>query len=223
VNFSIFIRKERWTLSWRGKLLAGAVIFSLAFFVCTEVHPFLAVHHPKNADLMVVESWITSNYLLKEAAVEFQRGNYRKILILRSTYPGDDDTEETEPPARFDEKHVSRALANYGVPCQDIATKTYSAVEKDRTYHAALSTKEWIFQNGGGIRGINVVTVGPHARRSWLMFDKVFGNDAEVGVVTLQDPTYDPKHWWRTSEGVREILGETIAYVYARFFFTWLY
>jgi hypothetical protein len=222
VNFGLLVRKERWTLSWRGKLLAGAVMLSLALFVCTEAHPFLAVNHPKDGDLMVLESWITSNYLLKEAAGEFQRGHYRKVLVLRSIYAPEEGPDEQEPPARLDEKYVSRVLANYGVPCQHIATKVYWAVERDRTYHAALSTKEWISQSGVQIRRINVLTVGPHARRSWLIFDKVFGNNAEVGVVTLQDPTYDPKHWWRTSEGVRELLGETIAYAYARFFFTWM-
>lgn len=30
---------------------------------------------------------------------------------------------------------------------------------------------------------------------------------------------YDPRHWWRTSEGVRNVVGESIAYLYARFFF----
>jgi hypothetical protein len=35
----------------------------------------------------------------------------------------------------------------------------------------------------------------------------------------VQNPDYDPKHWWRYSEGVREILGETIAYMYAEFLF----
>ena len=35
----------------------------------------------------------------------------------------------------------------------------------------------------------------------------------------MHNNEYDPKRWWCYSEGVREILGETIAYVYARFFF----
>jgi UDP-N-acetyl-D-mannosaminuronate dehydrogenase len=32
-------------------------------------------------------------------------------------------------------------------------------------------------------------------------------------------PDYDSKHWWRYSDGVREGIGESIAYIYARFFF----
>jgi uncharacterized SAM-binding protein YcdF (DUF218 family) len=182
----------------------------------------LAVNHPKDGDLMILESWITADYFLKEASAEFKRGHYRKLLILRSTYSGE-EAFQTERQGRVDDKYVSRLLVTYGVPCQAIATKVYSAVERDRTYHAALSAKEWVSENGFRIQRVNVVTVGPHARRSWLMFDKVFGSDTEIGVVTLQDPTYDAARWWRTSEGVREVLGESIAYLYARFFFAWIY
>jgi len=35
----------------------------------------------------------------------------------------------------------------------------------------------------------------------------------------VPDPDYDPKRWWRYSEGVREVLGESIAWFYAAFFF----
>ena len=41
------------------------------------------------------------------------------------------------------------------------------------------------------------------------------------GIVVMDDANldYDAKHWWRSSEGVREVLGEGIAYIYAKFFF----
>ena len=71
------------------------------------------------------------------------------------------------------------------------------------------------------MKALNVATVGAHARRSKLLFEKAFGPTTRVGVVALEDPEYDPMHWWRTSEGVREVLGESIAYVYARLFLVW--
>ena len=61
----------------------------------------------------------------------------------------------------------------------------------------------------------------PHARRSKMMFTKVFGKNVAIGIIALNDPLYDPKHWWRTSEGVREVLGEAIAYMYAIARYTW--
>ena len=69
------------------------------------------------------------------------------------------------------------------------------------------------------MRTLNVATEGPHARRTWLLYEKAFGGDAKIGIIAMQTGAYDPQHWWRYSAGVREVLGETIAYIYARFFF----
>jgi len=36
---------------------------------------------------------------------------------------------------------------------------------------------------------------------------------------SASNPDYNPKQWWRYSDGVREVIGESIAYIYAKFFF----
>jgi hypothetical protein len=61
--------------------------------------------------------------------------------------------------------------------------------------------------------------MGPHARRSRLIFQKAFRDEVGVGVISVPDDEYDQGHWWTTSAGVRTVLGEVIAYLYARFFF----
>jgi hypothetical protein len=40
-----------------------------------------------------------------------------------------------------------------------------------------------------------------------------------VGIIAVSNPEFNPRQWWRYSDGVREVIGESIAYVYARFFF----
>ncbi len=39
-----------------------------------------------------------------------------------------------------------------------------------------------------------------------------------VGVIGVRNPDFDANRWWQYSDGVREVLGETIAYGYAKFF-----
>jgi hypothetical protein len=51
------------------------------------------------------------------------------------------------------------------------------------------------------------------------MYEKVFGDKVRIGIIAMPDRLYNPAHWWRTSEGVRDVLGETIAYLYARLLF----
>jgi hypothetical protein len=63
------------------------------------------------------------------------------------------------------------------------------------------------------------MTEDAHARRTRLLFQKALGNDVRVGIISIPNPDYDAKHWWRYSEGVREVIGEGIAYAYAKVFF----
>jgi hypothetical protein len=40
-----------------------------------------------------------------------------------------------------------------------------------------------------------------------------------VGIIAVSNADYNPKQWWRYSDGVREVIGESIAYIYAKFLF----
>ena len=66
---------------------------------------------------------------------------------------------------------------------------------------------------------INVLTEGAHARRTRLLYQKAFDQNVTVGIIAVSNPDYNPKQWWRYSDGVREVIGESIAYIYAKFFF----
>jgi hypothetical protein len=45
------------------------------------------------------------------------------------------------------------------------------------------------------------------------------GDGVAVGVVSIEDQTYVPGEWWKSSNGVRTVIDESIAYLYAVFFF----
>ena len=79
--------------------------------------------------------------------------------------------------------------------------------------------RHWFETGNITAASLDVLTQGPHARRSRLLFRKALGEGFEVGVIAVADRRFDSAHWWRTSEGVRSVLGEFIAYLYARFFF----
>jgi uncharacterized SAM-binding protein YcdF (DUF218 family) len=93
------------------------------------------------------------------------------------------------------------------------------AVRADRTFTSARALRDFLAAQNPGIHKINVVTVGAHSRRTRLLYEKAFGEGWEVGVIAVPDQNYDARRWYRSSNGVRTILDETIAYVYARFFF----
>ncbi len=50
-----------------------------------------------------------------------------------------------------------------------------------------------------------------------MIFNQALAPEINVGVIVLEPLSYDPKRWWASSAGVRSIISETIAYIYARF------
>jgi uncharacterized SAM-binding protein YcdF (DUF218 family) len=61
------------------------------------------------------------------------------------------------------------------------------------------------------VRSINIVTEATHAHRTRLLFQKALGKHVQVGIIAVPNPDYDKRRWWWYSEGVRDVLGESIA------------
>ena len=81
------------------------------------------------------------------------------------------------------------------------------------------SLRNWFREHNLAVRGINVLTEDVHARRTRLLFHKALGNDINVGIIAVPNPDYDSGRWWRYSEGIKDVLSEAAAYLYARFLF----
>lgn len=206
----LLVRRERWGLSIGGKLLALLTIAPGSLLLTWKLNPFLSPTQPIAAELLVVEGWIP-DYALDVAVSEFRRGGYR--LLLTSGNVTKDGWAET--PYYTTADWAAQRLRRRGLGVEVVAVPC--RVERaDRTYHAALEVRRWFNGTGVTTGSINVLTLGPHARRSWLLFRKALGPGFRVGVISIAGREYDSVHWWRSSDGVREVVGEALAYVYAR-------
>jgi hypothetical protein len=92
-------------------------------------------------------------------------------------------------------------------------------IGRDRTYYSAVALRDWFHKHNMNVQSFNIVAESTHARRTWLLFQEAFGDEVKVGVIAIQNPDYDPKLWWRSSDGFRDVIGEGIAYFYAKFLF----
>jgi hypothetical protein len=212
--FGCFLKKERWFLSLRGTAIVLLCAFSVLFFFGRKINHFLSVTNRVPAELLVVEGW-TPPWGMVEVAAEFQKQNYQHLLIVRPVLDPDKDYDLSYSSVDF----AIAALKKNGVPEERVSKIFTLVVRKDRTFHSALSVKEWIATNRVSVTGLNVATIGAHARRSGLLYRKAMP-DLPVGTISLQPREYRPDRWWRYSEGFRETVGEFIAYLYARFLFT---
>jgi DUF218 domain len=209
------VRKERWGLSWRGRLLVAAGILLAGWVLVLEVHPFLAVNRPVPANVLVVEGW-THGFGLHAAVEEFDSGHYDRILTTGGPLEGMGTSTLIYNTYAY---QTAELLRQAGVPAPEVQAVPCAFVGKDRTYNSALALGRWLQQNQPAVHSLNVLTEDAHARRTWMLFQKALAPRVRVGIISVPNPDYDAKHWWRSSDGVREVIDESVAYIYAEFFF----
>ena len=208
-------RRERWGLSWRGWSLVAMVVLFAAFLFLWRVYPFLAVRHRVDTNLLVVEGWV-HNYAIRSAVEEFRGGSYRRVFTTGGPVEGtggyinDYNTSASVGAER---------LINYGLPNESLQMVPSRVMNRDRTYSSAVALRNWFREHDASVHSINVVTEDLHARRTRLLFQKALGDNVTVGVIAVPNPDYDARRWWRYSEGVKDVVSETVAYIYAKFLF----
>jgi uncharacterized SAM-binding protein YcdF (DUF218 family) len=211
----LLTRKERWGLSWHGRLLAAGIALIAGYLIFLNVYPFLAVTHRVATDTLVVEGWI-HGYAIQVAAKEFRTGGYQHLFTTGGPVVGNGgyvNDYQTSASVGAD------LLKKFGIPTESVQMVPSHIIGRDRTYSSAVALREWLQEHNMQVRSLNVLTEDAHARRTRLLFAKAFGTKVAVGVIAVRSLDYDAKHWWRYSEGIEEVIGETVAYIYATFFF----
>ena len=214
--FSLTTIRERRVLTltgWVVLLMAfGSVLFSIGLFI----HPFLAPIKLVGGDILVVESWFPDNGFEKKVKDQFEKGSYKILVIVGKKY------EAGHPFAQYKSKadRAASRLNAQGVPLEKIIPVMITIYpRKDRTYYKAIKIKERLNKMGFLQASIDVVSHGVHARRSWILYEKAFPL-VDVGVIAIKPSNYDNSRWWIYSQGVRKVISESIAYLYARFIFS---
>ena len=213
--FGIVVRKERWGLSWRGWLIVSTGVLLTFYVFLLRVYPFLAVTHRVDTNVLVVEGWI-HKYAIRAAVEEFRSRSYERVFTTGGPVEGI---------GRYINDYQTSAsvgaelLKKYGVPNESMQMVPSRVMDRDRTYGSAVALRNWFRENNMPVRSINVLTENVHARRTSLLFRKALGDDVAVGVIAVPNPDYDSRHWWRYSQGVKDVVSETVAFIYAKLLF----
>ena len=213
----IINKRERYGLTWLGRIvfLFAAI---LSVIICFHfIHPFLALNSPVNGDIMVVEGWLP-DYVLQEPIRDFQDGSYKLLVTTGGSLPQSSYFAGSGYSTLAE--LTAATIIKIGFDDNKLFVIPTPAVNRDRTYASAIALKKWLDNSGIVIEALDIYSFGPHSRRSWLLFQYVFAPDIAIGIVAIENRSYNAKKWWKTSSGVRIVLSETIAYIYAKFFFT---
>jgi uncharacterized SAM-binding protein YcdF (DUF218 family) len=213
--WGLFDCRERWSLSWRGRLIVALAVVLISVLVFRSVYPFLAITHRRDAHVLVVEGWI-HEYAIRAALKEFQTNHYERVfttggpVLGMGGYINDFCTSASVG---------EDLLRKNGLPNGLVQMVPSRVIDRDRTYGSAVALRNWFRDHNVAVSGIDVVTEDVHARRTRLLFQKALGDKVAVGVIAIPNPDYDAKRWWRYSAGLKDVLSETASYVYARLLF----
>lgn len=171
--------------------------------------------HRVDANVLVVEGWV-GEYAIRAALKEFQSNHYQRIFTTGGPEEGTGGyTNDYNTSASVGADLLRRA----GAPDGSVQMVPSRVMDRDRTYGSAIALRNWFREHNVPVTGIDIVTEDLHARRTRLLFQEALGDRIAVGVIATPNPDYDAKHWWRYSDGVKDVITEGAAYVYAKFFF----
>jgi hypothetical protein len=224
-RFTTVRERRGFTLLGWG-ILSGTLVVLIVLLILT-IYPFLAPTQSVQGKGLVVDQMLP-NYALKKVRDRFQNGNYQLLVTSGGELPAmpavickliktcrDGHLFRYKTWAQL----AAHTLTAQGVPVEKIIAASPPRVQKDRTYAAALEVEKQLTEKGLFPASIDVVSLGPHSRRTWMMYQRIFSPGIQVGIYSIKPHKYNPERWWSSSAGVRATIGETIAYLYARFIF----
>ena len=213
--------KFKWTkeyegrkLTWPARLLISVILIGTMLLLSVNLYTFLAPEKGPHNGLMVVEGWI-HDFALDEAVTIYRNGDYSGIVCTGVPIETGSYIQEY---TSYPEMTAAR-LRKMGVDPSEIMVAVADVEKKDRTYLAAVALRQAFITYNIGETDLHLITTGPHGRRSRMLFQKALGPDYNIGITCLEEASYDPGSWYTCSEGVRSVLGESIAYTYAKLFF----
>jgi hypothetical protein len=210
-----FLRRRQCVIpTWRGWLLFLAVCAISATLAIRNAYDFLSMNKPLSGGILVVEGW-GPDFFINGAAKEYQRNHYDALFVTGGPIEKGSNFTNYQTYADMD----AATLEQLGIDPKSLHAITAPPVRQDRTYSSAIALKKWLSEHNMNVKTITVITLGAHARRSHLLYQKAFGDGASIGVISVKDETFDTHRWWASSQGVRSVTDEMVAYLYARFLF----
>ena len=194
-----------------GLGVAGAGLLALA----TLADGYLAPNAPLGQDgspgatTLIVEGWMDAPDV-EQAAIALRRGHYLRVITTGGALARVQDAGSSRSYAEW----AALYLRTHGVDAVPVVAVVTPASRTERTYDSARAARAWAARNGVVLDRVDVFSTGVHARRTRWLYEMALGRAARVGVLAADPQGYDPARWWRTSEGSKRVLMESMALIW---------
>ncbi len=172
---------------------------------------FLSQNRPVGHGVLVVEGWVSGDSL-NVAAKLARSGVYDAVVV--SGGPVEDVLRDCGFMTYAE--RAAFGLKKFGLGTARLIVASAPASAQDRTYRSSVSVRQALEKEKLKVVALDVFSSGPHARRTRNLYQLAFGDNVDVGVISAAPADYDMTYWWITSAGVKEVLAETVAYLWTQ-------
>lgn len=209
-----FARREVPLPTWRTCLVGLLLLVSGACVGTRALYPFLAVNDRLDpgagrTDFLCVEGWAHDG-VIDTAVAAFDAGKAESIAVTGGP------VQSRERLLGFDSyaELGAHRLIERGVPRERIVVSIPGKAERRRTLHDIVELRRTLEVAGYDPGRVMVFSGDVHARRTRLLYRRVFGSAVEVRACAVAPEGYDPVQWWTTSEGLKTVVMEAISWGY---------
>ena len=97
-------------------------------------------------------------------------------------------------------------LLALGMDSSKIIAIPAKEVKINRTLTSAFAVREWLRNSDIKVEGINIISEGTHARRTWMTYNKVLTGSYKVGIFSLPDNENFRTHKMRLLYNIRQMI-----------------
>lgn len=123
------------------------------------------------------------------------------------TYSESDRTVKIKNDYTSYAQHAGNSLLAMGLDTSLIVSIPGEKVTINRTLTSALAFRDWFRTSGIEVKGINIVTLGTHARRTWMIYNKILDKKYNIGIISLPDYIASHSRRYKVLKTIRETIG----------------
>lgn len=105
---------------------------------------------------------------------------------------------------------AQQTLINYGVEDSKILSVPAKPTNINRTLESSIAFSDWLGQSDLEVKGMNIVSLGTHSRRTWKTYKSVLNHSFPVGIIALKDRSHRlPRRF-----AIKYVIKQSLAYYY---------
>jgi len=102
---------------------------------------------------------------------------------------------------------IRNKLISVGIDSSAIVAVTGKRTTINRTLASALAVRKWLKTSELNIKGVNVLSMGIHSRRTWLTYRRVLKGSFDTGIISLAVPGNTGNTNPENNRTLNEVLG----------------